>query len=150
MTQRKTTKKLKTKKAKPKHRPTKRGKKVAWQLDDADWDRIGTIFPVKVVGPDGGRPRVDNRRVFEALIWFARAGCPWEQMPKNFPSWSTCRRRLIEWEEDGIFAAAHQHLLALLDEQGKLRLDETFLDGSFIPAKKGANVSVKPRPARVR
>ncbi len=132
------------------HRKTKRGKKVAWKLEDADWDRIEAIFPVKEVGPEGGRPRADNRRVFEALIWFARAGCPWEEMPKNFPSWSTCRRRLIEWEETGIFESAHKHLLALLDEQGKLRLEETYLDGSFIPAKKGAKASEKPRPARGR
>ena len=57
-------------------------------------------------------------------------------MPKNFPSWRTCRRRLIEWEEQGVLIAVHQHRIALLDEQGKLRLDETFLDGTFVPAKK--------------
>jgi transposase len=121
-------------KAKSKHRKTKRAAQVAWKLEDADWDRIKEVFPVNEVGPQGGRPRADSRRVFEALIWFARAGCPWEYMPKNFPSHSTCRRRLIEWEEQGIFVAAHQHLLALLDEQGQLRLEETFLDGTFIPA----------------
>ena len=137
-------------KRKPKHRKTKRAAKVAWKLEDTDWERIEAIFPVKEVGPQGGRPRAANRRVFEGLIWFCRAGCPWEQMPKNFPSWSTCRRRLIEWEEQGIFDAAQQHLLALLDEQGKLRLEETFLDGTFIPAKKGAIVPEKPRLAKVR
>jgi len=71
------------------------------EIDDNDWDRINNIFPVQVIGPQGGRPQANNRRVFEALIWFARAGCPWEYMPKNFPSWSTCRRRLLEWEEQG-------------------------------------------------
>jgi len=138
------------KKPQPKHRPTQRSKKVAWKLDDTDWKRIKDIFPVKAVRPKGGRPRVDSRRVFEALIWFARAGCPWEYMPKNFPSWSTCRRRLIEWEEEGVFAKVHQHLLALLDEQGKLRLDETFLDGTFVPSKKGAHVPAKQGSGRVR
>lgn len=132
------------------HRKTKRGKKVAWKLDDKDWDRIKDVFPVQVVGPEGGRPPAKNRRVLEALIWFARAGCPWEQMPKNFPSWSTCRRRLIEWEEQGILVAVHQHLLALLDEAGKLRMEETFLDGTFVPAKKGAKMSEKQRWERVR
>jgi len=65
----------------------------------------------------------------------------WEYLPQNFPSWSTCRRRLLKWEEQGILLAIHQHLLALLDEAGKLRMEETFLDGTFVPAKKGgANV----------
>jgi len=132
------------------HRKTKRGKKVAWKLDDKDWERIEDVFPVKEIGPEGGRPPAKNRRVFEALIWFARAGCPWEYMPKNFPSWSTCRRRLIEWEEQGILVAVHQHLLALLDEAGKLRMEETFLDGTFVPAKKGAQTSEKQRRERDR
>ena len=133
-----------------KHRKTKRGKKVAWQLDDKDWDRIKDVFPVQTVGPKGGRPQANNRRVFEALIWFSRAGCPWEYMPKNFPSWSTCRRRLIEWEEQGVLQKVHQHLLALLDEAGKLRMEETFLDGTFVPAKKGVKMLEKPRRERVR
>jgi hypothetical protein len=71
------------------HRKTKRGKKTAWRLDEKSWDRIKDIFPVKEIGPLGGRPPVAHRRVFEALIWFCRSGCPWEYMPKNFPSWST-------------------------------------------------------------
>ncbi len=57
--------------------------------------------------------------------------------PQALPSWSTCRRRLIEWEEQGILENVHKHLLALLDGQGKLRLEETYLDGSFVPAKQG-------------
>ena len=132
------------------HRQTKRGQKVAWKLDDGDWQTIDAVFPVKEIGPEGGRPPAKNRRVFEALIWFCRAGCPWEQMPKNFPSWSTCRRRLIEWEEQGVLVAVHRHLLALLDEQGKLRMEETFLDGTFVPATKGAKRLEKQRSAKVR
>ena len=132
------------------HRKTKRGEKVAWQLDGKAWDRIKEVFPVQVIGPKGGRPQANNRRVLEALIWFARAGCPWEYMPKNFPSWSTCRRRLIEWEEHGVLQKVHQHLLALLDESGKLRMEETFLDGTFVPAKKGVKMSEKQRRERVR
>ena len=140
------------------HRKTKRAKKVAWKMDDTDWQRIEAVFPVKEIGPEDGRPPASNRRVFEALIRFCRAGCPWEEMPKNFPSWSTCRRRLIEWEEQGVLVSVHQHLLALLDEQGKLRMEEAFLDGTFVPARylppckarEGATRSEKQRSARVR
>ena len=39
-------------KPKPRHRPAKRGKKVAWELDDGDWKRIEAVFPVKLVGPE--------------------------------------------------------------------------------------------------
>lgn len=132
------------------HPKSKRAKKVAWKLDDVDWKRIEHLFPIHQVSPQGGRPRIPNRCVFEALIWFCRAGCPWEYMPRDFPGKSTCQRRLVEWEEQGILKRIHQHLLMLLDEKGRLKLEETFMDGTFVPAKKGANVLEKPRSAKVR
>ena len=49
-----------------------------------------------------------------------------------------------------MLVGVHQHLLARLDEQGKLRLDETFLDVTFIPSRKGANIPEKQGAARVR
>ena len=119
------------------HRKTRRGQNVSWPLDDNDWERIKEVFSAHAIGPNGGRPQANNRRVLEALIWFARAGCPWASMPKNFPSWSPCRRRLNEWAEQGILKRVHQHLLALLNEAGTLRMEETFLDGTFVPANKG-------------
>jgi hypothetical protein len=42
------------------------------------------------------------------------------------------------------------HTVRPLDGEGLLRWDETFLDGSFAPAKKGAQPSVKPSVARAR
>ena len=85
------------------HRKTKRGKKIAWKLDDHAWKKIEAIFPVKTVGPEGGCPAATNRRVFEALIWFTRNGMSLGRdaqkavFPQALPSWSICRRRLIEW-----------------------------------------------------
>ena len=45
---------------------------------------------------------------------------------------------------------AWRTLLGALDGEGLLKWDETFLDGSFAPAKKGALPSVKPSAARAR
>jgi hypothetical protein len=39
-------------------------------------------------------------------------------------------------------------LLALLDEQEKLAWDKAFLDGSFVPAKKGELRSARPSVKR--
>ena len=41
-------------------------------------------------------------------------------------------------------AASATRLLGALDEEGLVQWDETFLDGSFAPAKDGASRSVKP------
>jgi hypothetical protein len=49
-----------------------------------------------------------------------------------------CWRRLKQWEESGVLLKLWRALLAQLNDQQKLRWDECFADGSFIPAKKGA------------
>jgi hypothetical protein len=55
----------------------------------------------------------------------------------EFPSPSTCWRRLKQWEDDGVWLDAWRTLLGALDSEGLLKWDETFLDDSFAPAKKG-------------
>ena len=45
---------------------------------------------------------------------------------------------------------AWRALLGALDGESSLKSEETFLDGSFAPAKKGAPQSVKPSAARAR
>jgi hypothetical protein len=55
---------------------------------------------------------------------------------------------LQRWQEQGVWLNAWHTLLGTLDERGLLKWDETFLDGSFAPAKKGASQSAKPSMAR--
>jgi hypothetical protein len=57
-------------------------------------------------------------------------------LPDEFPSPSTGWRRLKQWEEEGVWLNAWRTLLGALDEECLLKWDETFLDGSFAPAKK--------------
>jgi hypothetical protein len=49
-----------------------------------------------------------------------------------------------------VWLDAWRALLGALDGEGLLKWEETFLDGSFAPAKKGALRSVKPSAARQR
>src|SRR5215471_21466859 len=81
---------------------------------------------------------------------FLQTGAAWRFLPDEFPSPSTCWRRLKQWQEQGIWLDAWRTLLGALDENGLLRWDESFLDGSFAPAKKGALPSGKPSGARER
>jgi len=57
---------------------------------------------------------------------------------------------LKRWEEQDVWLDAWRALLGALDGEGLLQWEETFLDGSFAPAKKGAPQSVKPSVARAR
>ena len=120
-------------------------------LTDEQWELIEPLLPKRRRRKDKrGRPPVLNRACFEGILWVLYTGAAWHFLPDEYPSPSTCWRRLRQWEEQGVWLDAWRALLGALDEQGLLRWDETFMDGSFAPAKKGARRSVKPSAARER
>lgn len=119
------------------------------ELTDAQWAKIERYLPPIPRGCGGPRP-IDNRRCFEGILWVLRSGARWKDLPPHFPSPSTCWRRLQYWESVGAWLKAWRGLLREMDRKALLDWEETFSDGSFAPAKKGAPVLEKPSAARVR
>ena len=124
--------------------------KTRWKLTDERWAKLAPLLPEPKVGKKGGRPRVSNRKVFEGVLWILRTGAPWSDMPKEYPSASTCWRRLRDWEEQDIWLTAWRALLSELDQREQLDWSEAFADGSFASAKKGALASERPSVAKAR
>lgn len=120
------------------------------ELTDEQWNKIAPHLPKAPPARRGGRPRVDDRRCFEGILWVLRSGARWKDLPAQYPSPSTCWRRLRDWEEQDVWLAIWRKFLGELDEAGRLDWEETFADGSFAPAKKGAPASERPNAARVR
>jgi transposase len=112
---------------------------VAWRkLTPQQWEAIRVHLPETKVSARGGRPRVDDRCCFEGILWILWTGTQWGELPRRYGSPSTCWRRLKQWEESGVLLTLWRAFLAQLNDEQKLRWDECFVDGSFIPAKKGA------------
>ena len=116
-------------------------------LSDEQWAKLESLLP-KV--KSRGRPWADNRRVLEGILWVLKTGARWRDLPKEYPSASTCWRRLRQWEEQDVWLKIWRQFLGELDQRGKLDWSESFLDGSFAPAKKGASASAKPSAAKAR
>jgi transposase len=124
---------------------------MAWRgLTPQQWDAIRVHLPQPKAASRGGRPRVEDRRCVEGILWILWTGAQWSELPCQYGSPSTCWRRLKQWEATGVLLKLWRAFLAQLNDQEKLRWDECFADGSFIPAKKGARRSGKPSGARVR
>jgi transposase len=120
------------------------------ELTDAQWKKLEALLPRPKPSRKGGRPPADNRACLEGILWVLRSGARWKDLPKDFPSAATCWRRLRDWEQAGLWLKIWRAFLGELDEHGQLDWSETFGDGSFAPAKKGATASVKPNAAKVR
>ena len=116
------------------------------ELPNEQWERLEPLLPPR---KKRGRPRADDRRTLNGVLYVLRTGCRWEDVPREYGSPSTCWRRLKAWEEDGTWERIWRSLLTLLDDQDKIEWVRAFLDGSFVPAKKGELVSAGPSVARV-
>jgi transposase len=104
-------------------------------------DRLRAILPHDEQ-KSTGRKRADTVQVFEGILWLLTSGTRWEDMDKNkYASFQTCHRYFQEWVADDVFQEALLTLTEELEEAGSLQLHESFLDGCFVPAKKGTIVS---------
>ena len=71
--------------------------------------------------PSGrGRPWADNREVLEGILWVLKTGARWRDLPPEYPSPSTCWRRLRLWEEQEVWLDVWRQFLAELDARGRL------------------------------
>ncbi len=120
------------------------------ELTDEQWELIRPHLPAAPPRPRGGRPRADDRACLEGILWVLRSGARWRDLPERYPSPGACWRRLVEWESEGVLEAIWHAFLDTLDERGLLDWDETFVDGTFAPAKKGATKSAKPNVEKAR
>src|SRR5436305_11112141 len=94
-------------------------------ISDADWDRIEHPLPGQP-GQHGGVAK-DNRRFIDAVLYVARTGIPWEDLPERLGNWNGQWRRFDRW------ARAHRWdpiLAALRDPD----LDVLILDSTAVRA----------------
>lgn len=106
-------------------------------LTDEKWDIVKRFLPKHRPSPLGGRPRVDDKRCFEAVLWILRTGSPWAALPREYGASTTCWRRLHEWQKAGSFQRMWASLVRDLEREHRLDFEESFIDGSFVSAKKG-------------
>jgi transposase len=115
------------------------------KLTEEQWELLMDLIPEPQVRADKrGRPWKDKREVLEGILWILRTGAPWSDMPKKYPPYQTCHRRFQQWARDGTLEKVIKRLACHLEETGRIKLKECFIDGTFVPAKKGAAELGKP------
>jgi len=104
-------------------------------ISDADWDRVKGLLPTR-------GPKADNRLFVDAVLWIARTGCPWRDLPDRFGKWNSAWRRFRRWADAGVWGA----VLGLVRDPdvSTLVLDSTVVRAH--PAAAGASKKRGPRP----
>lgn len=70
------------------------------RLTDAQWARLSVLMPGGCRGKRG--PRTNNRLFIDALLWLARSGGRWRDLPGSYGKHQTVKRRYYDWVERGV------------------------------------------------
>ncbi len=71
-------------------------------LTDKHWEQLRPLLPPQK--PQTGRPATDHRLIVEGLLWVARTGSSWRELPERFGPWSTVASRYQHWVKEGLWA----------------------------------------------
>ena len=106
-------------------------------LRDDQWQRIEDLLPGKASDP--GVTAQDNRLFIEAVLWIARTGAPWRDLPPSLGHWHNVFTRYSRWSKNGVW----QRLIdAIIDDPD---LEALLIDSTVVRAHQHAAGAQKKR-----
>lgn len=116
-----------------------------YEVTDEEWTQVKDLLPPDVL-PHQGRPPKPNRDILNGILWIARSGAPWRDLPERFGPWKTVYDRFNKWAKAGIFEKIFEMLNIDADMQD-LSLDSTSVKvhQHAAGAKKGLKIQRYPK-----
>ena len=109
-------------------------------LTNEQWQIVETILPPDRVRADRrGRPWSDRRTVLNGVLWILRTGARWQDLPEQYGPHQTVHRRFQNWVRSKVLEEVLLAVAQDLKDRGGIDLRECFIDGTFVPAKKGGS-----------
>ena len=96
-----------------------------YEVTDEQWNRIKNLLPPEQ-NPRGGRRGKDNRQMFNGMLWIARSGAPWRDLPEYYGPWKSVYTRFRRWQLAGVFDRAMESLAQEPDEESVM-IDATIV-----------------------
>lgn len=94
-------------------------------LRDDQWDRIKDLLAGKPT--DCGVTASNNRLFLEAVLWIARTGSPWRDLPTEFGYWHRVYVRYNRWSHTGRWTGIFEAMA-----QNDPDLEYMMVDGSIV------------------
>jgi transposase len=111
-------------------------------LTDAQWAKMAPLCLGKPSDP--GRSGGDNRLFVEAVLWIARTGSPWRDLPATFGRWNTVFKRFRDWVKADVFPRLFD---AVSDEPD---MEYAMVDATIVKVHRhgqGAKGGLRARPS---
>jgi transposase len=71
------------------------------EISDDQWEAIRDLLPGQEGDP--GATAKDNRLFVNAIMWIAKTGAPWRDLPERFGKWNSVFQRFNRWCRTGVF-----------------------------------------------
>lgn len=108
-------------------------------LSEEQLDVLEALVPGHEASPKGGRPPTDKRRALAGIFWVLDNGAKWKDLPERYGAKSSVHRWFLRWVKAGVFEDLMRSMGTLIEEDGRFRLYECFVDGTFSKAKGGGD-----------
>ena len=128
---------------------------MRYMLTDELWATLGPLVEQAKQNPRGPEPKVPDRAFFEALLYLARTGIPWRDLPSEFGNWDAVYNRFRRWVASGSLKALFE---LLTDEPQFGEVRRVLIDSTIVRAhqhaagarrkKKRSGPSGRPRHRR--
>ena len=106
-----------------------------YMLTDAHWVILGPLVEQAKRHACGKPPQLTDRMFFEAILFWARTGIPWRDLPGEFGSWDAVYNRLGRWVRSG---SLEQLFILLTDSPNLGEVRRVLIDGTTLRAHQHA------------
>lgn len=102
---------------------------MRYMITDGHWETLGPIVTQAKRYTGGAKPALPERMFFEALLYWARTGIPWRDLPDVFGRWDAVYNRFRRWVGSGSLTALFELLTAnpAFGEIRRVLLDSTII-----------------------
>jgi putative transposase len=109
-----------------------------WNIPDDLWN--GTIVPILKeldAEPKTGRPRTDQRKALDGILFRLRSGCQWNHLPEQFGDDSSIHRTFQRWVKLGVLKRIWAELVKACQELGVIEWEWQSSDCAMGKARLG-------------
>lgn len=102
-------------------------------LTEEAWQQLEALLG-RLLSKRGAKPKLEVREFLEAILYLARTGVPWRDLPACFGAWDAVYQRFRRWQKRGTWEA----LWRALQEPAAAAAQRIFVDSSVVRAHQHA------------
>jgi transposase len=99
-------------------------------LTDAQWARLQPLLPRR---PQGRKSARGDRLFVDAVVFRAKTGIQWRDLPERFGNWKSVYNRFANWAKKDVWSQVFRELQVDVDETASI------VDGTTIRAHQDAS-----------